>query len=125
MLVDRSRRVATHDPEHPFATQHRKIHTKYGIRFSDDIVPFGLQARLFERAPKEVLLTRAEEQIVDFPSLVEPFAVGQNEGDPSQSAVGDGVGQLDQADLPGGFPQPLHIVDRWYAEELFVFPVKV
>ena len=29
------------------------------------------------------------------------------------------------ADLPGGFPQPIHIADRWYAEELFVFPVKV
>jgi len=27
--------------------------------------------------------------------------------------------------LPGGFPQPLHIADRWYAEELLVFPVKV
>jgi hypothetical protein len=27
--------------------------------------------------------------------------------------------------LPGGFPQPLQIADRWYAKELLVLPVKV
>jgi hypothetical protein len=79
-----------------FAAYHRKIHTIYGIRFSDGIVSFGLQTRLFERAPEEVLLARAEEQIVDFPRLVESFAVGQNERDSAQSAAGDGVGKLDQ-----------------------------
>ncbi len=108
-----------------FSAYHRKIHTIYRVGFTDDVIPLGLQARLFERAPKEVLLPRAEEQIVDLPGLVQSFAVGQNERDPAQPAAGNGVGKLDQADLPGGFPQPLHIADRWYAEELFVFPVKV
>ena len=79
-----------------FAADDRKIHTIHDIRFSDGIVPLGVQTRLFERAPKEILLTRAEKQIVDLPRLVESFAVGQNERDPAQAAAGDGVGKLDQ-----------------------------
>jgi hypothetical protein len=54
-------RLATDDPQGSFAAEDRKIHTIYSIRFSDGIVPFGLQTRHFERAPEEVMLTRAEE----------------------------------------------------------------
>ena len=63
-------RLATDDPQGSLAADDCKIHTIYRIRFSDGIVPCGLQTRLFERAPEEVVLTRAEKQVVDLPRFV-------------------------------------------------------
>ena len=70
MWVGGAGRLATDDPEGSFAADDRKIHMIHGALLVDELVSLGLQARLFERAPEEVLLARAEEQVVDLPGLV-------------------------------------------------------
>ena len=77
-------RLAADDPERSFAAHDRKVHMIDGAFFVDEIISLGLQARLFERAPEEVLLARAEEQVVDLPGLIQSFAVGQDKSDSPQ-----------------------------------------
>ena len=88
--------ISTGNSNSSFAANHRKIHTIYGVRFPDEIIPLGLQTRLFERAPEEVLLARTKEDVVNFPHFVQALAVGQDESDSPQVAAGDGVGEFDQ-----------------------------
>ena len=95
-LASYTGRLATDHPQCSFAADDRKIHVIDGAFFMDDLVSLGLQARLFERAPEEILLARTKEQIVDFPGLIQSFAVGQHKGDPTQSAARDRVGEFDQ-----------------------------
>jgi len=69
-LASYAGRLATDHPERSFAADDRKIHVIDDAFLVDDLVSLGLQARLFERAPEEILLARAKEQVVDLPGLV-------------------------------------------------------
>jgi len=84
--------LATDYPQRSFAANDRKVHAIDSVFFVNDIVPLGLQAGLFERAPEKIVLARAEKRVVDLPCLGQAFPVGQDKCDAAQATAGDGYG---------------------------------
>jgi len=80
------------------------------------------------------VLARTEEQVVDLPRFVQPFAIREDEDDSPQVAAGDGVGEFDElaqlqfvvaligARVLGFFGQEVAPCDQFVAAHLGIPP---